>query len=81
MNRAQRRALGAPPEANITFERAPMTMGAVQLDAQECRDIEAWATEFVESTGTQLPLDPIKYEVFRLRGLNMSLFRVRETMQ
>lgn len=81
MNRAQRRAAGAPPEANITLEMAPMTMGAVHLDAQECRDIEAWATEFVESTETPLPLDPIKYEVFRKRGLNMSLFRVRETMQ
>jgi hypothetical protein len=81
VNRAQRRALGAPPEANITLEMAPMTMGAVHLDAQECRDIEAWATEFVESTGTAIPLDPMKYEVFRLRGLNMSLFRVRDTVQ
>lgn len=69
------------PEANITLTMAPMTMGAVELDIQECRDIEAWASEFVESTGTQLPLDPFKYAAFRARGINMSLFRVRETMQ
>lgn len=81
MNRALRRAGGAPPQANVTLTLAPMTAGALALDAQECRDIEAWATNFVESTGTPLPLDPIKYAAFRQRGLNMSLFRVNDTMQ
>lgn len=81
MNRAQRRALGPPPEASIMPNVAPMTPGAVQLDIQECRDIEDWATAFVESTGSPLPIDPLKYEVFRQRGLNMSLFRAQGMIQ
>jgi hypothetical protein len=70
-----------PIDAKVTLRMAPMTPGAVTLDAQECRDIEAWATEFGESTGTPVPLDPVKYAVFRQRGLNMALFRITETMQ
>ena len=70
-----------PKAPNLTLTMAPMTLGALTLDAQECRDIEDWATEFNESTGAQIPLDPIKWALFNERGINMSLFRVNETVQ
>lgn len=70
-----------PIDAKVTLRMAPMTPGAVTLDAQECRDIETYASNFMAATGSRMVLDPVKFAAFERAGIDMGLFRITETMQ